>query len=153
LRALDRDRAQVDFLGRSIVVGRRHSELLVLLALHPRGLSGEELARALYGPRGSQVTVRAEIARLRRRLGPLVASQPYRLIADVHADFLEVEWLARRGALAAARDAYVGALLPSSKVPAIASARARLEQACPRRTWRHDRPTSVATPLQPLLRR
>jgi hypothetical protein len=153
LRALDRDRAQVDFLGRSIVVGRRHSELLVLLALHPRGLSGEELARALYGPRGSQVTVRAEIARLRRRLGPLVASQPYRLVADVHADFLEVEWLARRGALAAARDAYVGALLPSSKVPAIASARARLEQACPRRTWRHDRPTSVATPLQPLLRR
>ena len=57
-------------------------------------MSGEELARALYGVHGSEVTVRAEIARLRRRLGPLVASQPYRLVADVHADFLEVEWMA-----------------------------------------------------------
>jgi hypothetical protein len=89
---------------------------------------------------------------LRRRLGPLVASQPYRLDADVQADFLEVEWLARRGAVAAARDAYVGPLLPASNVSAIAAARARLEQACPRRWWRHDRPTRLATPLQPSIR-
>jgi hypothetical protein len=115
-------------------------------------MSGEELARALYGVHGSEVTVRAEIARLRRRLGPLVASQPYRLVADVQADFLEVEWMARRGALAAALDAYVGPLLPGSDVPAIAAARARLEGACPRRPWRHDGRTRVATPLQPLRR-
>ena len=124
----------------------------MLLALHPRGMSGEELARALYGVHGSEVTVRAEIARLRRRLGPLVASQPYRLVADVHADFLEVEWMARRGALAAARDIYVGPLLPDSDVPAIAAARARLERACPRRPWRHDGRARAATPLQPWLR-
>ena len=86
----------------------------MLLVLHSHGMSGGELARALYGLRGSEVTVRAEVARLRRRLGPLVASQPYRLVADVRADFLEVEWLARHGALAAARDAYVGLLLPTS---------------------------------------
>jgi hypothetical protein len=114
-------------------------------------MTGEELARALYGLGGSEVTLRAEIARLRRRLGPLVASQPYRLVADVQADFLEVEWLARRGALAAARDAYVGPLLPASDVPAIAAARANLEQACPRRSWRDDRRPDAATPLQPSL--
>lgn len=97
VRALGRDHAQVEFLGRSVELGRRHSEIVVLLALSPRGLSGEELARELYGSSGSRVTGRAEIVRLRRRLGRLVASQPYRLMADVHADFLEVEWLARRG--------------------------------------------------------
>ena len=123
--------------------------VVVLLALHPRGMSAEKLARALYGVRGKEVTVRAEMARLRRRLGPLIASQPYRLVADVRADFLEVQWLARRGALAAARDAYVGPLLPASDIPAIAAARGRLERACPRRLWQRGRPARAATPLQP----
>jgi hypothetical protein len=148
LWALGRDDVEVDLLERRTVLGRRQSELVVLLALHPHGMSGEELARALYGAHGSEVTVRAEIARLRRRLGRLVASQPYRLVADVQADFLEVEWLARRGALAAAREAYVGPLLPASDVPAIAAARARLEQACPRPAWHHHRRARLATPLQ-----
>lgn len=153
LKALGRDVAEVEVAGNRIVLGRRHSELVVLLALHPRGMSGEELGRALYGRPGSEVTVRAEVARLRRRLGPLVASQPYRLDADVQADFLEAEWLARRDAMAAARDAYAGPLLPGSDVPAIAAARARLERACPRRLWRHDRRAGVATPLQPSIHR
>jgi len=152
LRALGRDHVEVDLLGRTVELGPRQGELVVLLALHPSGMNGEELARALYGVHGSEVTVRAEIARLRRRLGPLVASQPYRLLADVQADFLEVEWMARRGALAAARDLYVGPLLPDSDVPAIAAARARLERACPRRPWRHDGRARAATPLQPSLR-
>jgi hypothetical protein len=145
LRALGRDHAEVELLGRRFVLGRRRSELLVLLALHPRGMSGEELTRLMYGVGGSEVTVRAEVARLRRQLGPLVASQPYRLHADVRADFLEVEWLARRGALAAARDAYAGPLLPISDVPTIVAARARLERACPHRPWRHDGRVRAAT--------
>jgi hypothetical protein len=149
LSALGRDQAEVELAGRRFVLGRRQSELVVLLALHPRGMSGEELTRLMYGVRGSEVTVRAEVARLRRQLGPLVASQPYRLVADVHADFLEVEWLARRGALAAARDVYAGPLLPVSDVPTIVAARARLERACPRRPWHHDGRARAATPLQP----
>lgn len=152
LSALGRDHAEVELFLRRIVLGRRHSELIVLLALHPRGMSGKQLARALYGARGREVSVRAEMARLRRRLGPLVASQPYRLVADVRADFLEVQWLARRGVLAAARDLYVGPLLPASDVPVIAAARARLECICPRRPWRDLGPARGATPLQPSLR-
>jgi hypothetical protein len=148
LRALGRDHAEVELLSQRIVLGKRHSELMVLLALNPRGMSCEELAHALYGVGGREVSARAEMARLRRRLGPLVASQPYRLVADVHADFIEVDWLARRGALLAARGAYPGPLLPGSDVLAIAEARAALEEACPRRPWRSGRPTRVATPLQ-----
>ena len=151
LRALGRDHAEVDLLGQRILLGKRHSELVVLLALNPRGMSGEELAHALYGVRGREVTVRAEMARLRRRLGPLVASQPYRLAADVRADFLEAQWLARRGAFLAARDAYPGPLLPASDVPAIAAARAQLEHDCPQRPWRNHVTARVATPLQPSL--
>ncbi len=151
LRALGRDRAEVELLGRCVVLGKRHSELVVLLALHTQGLSGEELARALYGLRGSEVTLRSEVARLRRRLGSLVASQPYRLVADVRADFLEVEWLIRHGAVAAARDAYVGPLLPASNVPIIATARERLERLCPLRPWRDHSGAWTATPVQPSL--
>jgi hypothetical protein len=151
LRALGREHAEVELLGRRVVLSGRQSELVVLLALHPSGMSGEELARVLYGMGGSEVTVRAEMARLRRRLGPLLASQPYRLVADVRADFLEVDWMARRGALAAARDAYVGSLLPASEVPAIAAARERLERACRRRPWRRDARAGAATPPQPPL--
>jgi len=148
LRALGRDQAEVELLGQRIVLGRRHSELVVLLALHPRGMTGEELAHEMYGESGHEVTVRAEMARLRRRLGPMVASQPYRLVADVRADFLEVQWLASRGALAAAMGTYAGPLLPGSSVPAIADARAALEEACPRRPWRKGLQRRVATPVQ-----
>ncbi|MGN6869608.1 MAG: GAF domain-containing protein [Solirubrobacteraceae bacterium] len=148
LRALGRNQAEVEVLSQRILLGKRHSELVVLLALNPRGLTGEELAHAMYGESGREVTVRAEMARLRRRLGPMVASQPYRLVADVRADFLEVQWLARRGALAAAMGAYVGPLLPGSDIPAIAEARAALEEACPSRPWREGLQRTVATPLQ-----
>jgi hypothetical protein len=146
--ALGRQHAEAEILGRRIALGRRQSELVVLLALHPRGMTGEELTRMLYGVDGSEVTVRAEVARLRRQLGDVVASQPYRLAADVRADFLEVEWLARRGALAAARDAYGGPLLPGSEVPAIVAARERLERICPPASWRYAG-ARAATPAQP----
>jgi hypothetical protein len=83
----------------------------------------------LYGSDTKTVTVRAEVARLRRTVGDLVAAQPYRLAADARADFLDVERLLRRGDVDAAVDLYAGPLLPSSRAPAIVAARARLESA------------------------
>ncbi|MBE9941303.1 GAF domain-containing protein, partial [Cellulosimicrobium cellulans] len=44
----------------------RHAEILVLLATHPRGLSADELAVLLHPGELSDVTVRAEVSRLRR---------------------------------------------------------------------------------------
>jgi hypothetical protein len=64
----------------------RHSEILMLLVLHPEGLSGERLRTMIYQPGSKAVTVRAEISRLRRLLGPVLASSPYRLEARVLAD-------------------------------------------------------------------
>ncbi|HEY3711840.1 MAG TPA: transcriptional regulator [Amycolatopsis sp.] len=65
-------------------VTRRHAEILVLLgkAGH-EGLSAEALSRSLHGDADHLVTVRAEVSRLRRLLGAIVDSRPYRLAEDV----------------------------------------------------------------------
>jgi GAF domain len=64
----------------------RHSEIMALLALHPEGLSSEELLEHLHEPGRKAVTVRAEISRLRRVLGPILLGNPYRLDGGVLAD-------------------------------------------------------------------
>lgn len=62
---------------------RRHAEILVLLARHPHGLTAAALSTALFGDAEHLVTVRAEVSRLRRSVGALVSTQPYRLADDV----------------------------------------------------------------------
>src|SRR5262249_60450400 len=109
--------------GRPLPVSERQAELLTVLALHPGGLTAKELARCLYGGAANPVTVRAEVARLRRVVGDLVAAQPYRLTAQVRADFLDVEQLLERGRARAALDRYAGPLLPRSRAPCIVARR------------------------------
>lgn len=58
----------------------RHAELLAAIATAgPAGVSAARLSQALYGDGERQVTVRAEISRMRRVLGALLATNPYRL--------------------------------------------------------------------------
>jgi hypothetical protein len=64
----------------------RHSEIIIQLALHPAGLSNEELRGLLYEAGAKSVTVRAEISRLRKLLGPILLSNPYRLEQPIDAD-------------------------------------------------------------------
>ncbi|RZQ60971.1 GAF domain-containing protein [Amycolatopsis suaedae] len=65
-------------------ITRRHAEILTLLhKAGPAGLSAEALSRALFGDAGHVVTARAEVSRLRRLLGAVVATRPYRLAAGV----------------------------------------------------------------------
>ena len=110
--------------GRRLRLGRRHSELLVLLLVHPEGRTGDQLGFDLYGDDLNPVTVRAELSRLRRILGPeLLDSRPYRLRAELDADFLTVTRLLERGRVAEALDAYAGPLLPSSDAPGVARLR------------------------------
>ena len=61
----------------------RHAELLLSLATHPAGRTAAQLADDLFGDPARTVTVRAEVSRLRRALGPLLAHQPYRFAAGV----------------------------------------------------------------------
>ncbi|MEU8296791.1 GAF domain-containing protein [Micromonospora sp. NPDC048909] len=119
--ALGRDEAELRVDGRRIRLGRRHSELLALLIDHPEGRTGEQLGLDLYGDdRLHPVTLRAELSRLRRVLGPeLLDSRPYRLRARVRADFRTVVELLDRGDPAGALEAYPGALLPGSDAPGV----------------------------------
>ena len=128
LSALGRDEAQLVVEGRRIRLSRRHSEILVLLARHPEGLSGDELLCALYEDESvTPVTLRAEMARLRRVLGPgLLASRPYRLTVLVECDVAVVERRLKTGAVTGAAAAYTGPVLPGSQAPAVVRLRHRL---------------------------
>ncbi|QEU89080.1 GAF domain-containing protein [Streptomyces viridosporus] len=128
LTALGRDRAVLTADGRRIRLSRRHSEILVLLARYPDGLTGDELLCALYEDESvPPVTLRAELARLRQVLGPgLLASRPYRLAAPLESDIAVVERRLAAGAVTTALAAYTGPLLPASRAPAVVRLRHRL---------------------------
>ncbi|MGP3922180.1 GAF domain-containing protein [Streptomyces sp. 8N616] len=129
LTALGRDEALLVHGGRRVRLSRRHSEIVVLLACHPEGLSGDELMLALYEDGAvSPVTLRAELSRLRRLLGEdVLHSRPYRLGVPVEADFETVLRRLGSGAPAAAVTAYGGPLLPGSRAPAVERLRRRVE--------------------------
>jgi hypothetical protein len=112
--------------GRRHDLTLRHAEILALLALHPRGLSGDRLALYLYGDDGSPATVRPEIHRLRQQFGDIVRARPYRLGCAVEADFLTVRRLLDEGDVAGAVRLYGGELLPRSDAPAIRAERDEL---------------------------
>ncbi|MGW0582715.1 GAF domain-containing protein, partial [Streptomyces sp. NPDC002920] len=128
LTALGRDEALLVTGGRTLRLSRRHSEILVLLARHPEGLTGDELLCALYEAESvTPVTLRAELARLRGVLGPgLLASRPYRLTVPLESDVSVVERRLAAGAVTGALTAYTGPLLPASQAPAVVWLRQRL---------------------------
>ena len=105
----------------------RHSEIVLLLASAPRGLSGDELAVLLYEDDGASSTLRAELNRLRALLGDeVLASRPYRLDASVRADWLSLEAQLVAGDLRAALRGYRGPLLPRSTAPGVVRLREQL---------------------------
>jgi hypothetical protein len=120
LRFLGAERPLALLDGRELRLTQRHADMLVLLALAPSGLSAEQLATGVYGERGNPVTARAEIHRLRAQLGTAaVRSNPYRLHAEVSADFRTVRAELRAGRVREATTAYRGELLPASEAPAV----------------------------------
>ncbi|MFI9626556.1 GAF domain-containing protein [Streptomyces sp. NPDC052042] len=130
LTALGRDEALLVTDGRRIRLSRRHSEILVTLARHPDGLGGDELLVELYEDESvTPVTLRAELSRLRRLLGPeLLLSRPYRLSARVDADFDTVARRLGSGAVASALGVYAGPLLPGSQSPSVVRLRRRIDE-------------------------
>ncbi|MDT0200441.1 GAF domain-containing protein [Nocardioides sp. AE5] len=98
----------------------RHSEIVLLLASAPRGLSGDELAVLLYEEDLPVSTLRAELNRLRNLLGEeLLASRPYRLVAEIAGDWVAVEARLAAGDVAGAMRRYRGPLLPRSTAPGV----------------------------------
>jgi hypothetical protein len=130
LEVLGRDRARLSTATGAQELSLRHSELLTLLAGAAgagRGRTAEELAAEVHGGDAAAVTVRAELSRLRRLVGPdLVGSRPYRLLRPVRTDVDEVRRLLAQGSVGAALERYRGGVLPGSAAPGIRVARARL---------------------------
>ena len=127
LQALGRPDMVLSVGGRAVRLSLRHSEILAVLASHPGGLSGDELAVMLYPGDVSPATLRAEVVRLRSLLGAdVLASRPYRLLSEVSSDWAAVAAQLAAGDLAGALRLYPGPLLPPSEAPEVARLRADL---------------------------
>jgi GAF domain len=114
--------------GRPIPLTLRPAELLTALALHPEGLTAEQLALLLYGEEGNPTTVRGEVLRLRGLIGAHVLhTRPYRLAAIVDTDFQATRRAISAHRPADALRACAGPLLPRSDAPAIRELRDELE--------------------------
>jgi transcriptional regulator of acetoin/glycerol metabolism len=105
----------------------RHSEILLLLAESGDGLTTAELAVALSDDEQPQVTVRAELSRLRTVLGPLtLASRPYRIENAIETDVAAVRRDLDDGRLRRAVARYRGPVLPTSSAPGVVRRRDEL---------------------------
>ena len=124
LEVLGRDCAEFRIGGRTHRLSMRHSELMLLLALHPEGLSADAIAVLLHDDDVPAVTIRAELARLRRLLGAdVLLSRPYRLSQPVRVDAVEIRDVLDRGDIAAALRSFTGIPMPRSESPAVAELR------------------------------
>lgn len=118
LRTLGRARATLD--GRELSLPPRHLDILVVLSLHPDGLSLDGLHAALHEDGTVKpASVKADVSHLRREAGAVIGSRPYRLTVPVSADHADVLEHLRCGRLARAVDAYRGEMLPASDAPAV----------------------------------
>lgn len=128
LRVLGRDRALLDLGGGETELSARHSEILLLLSRHASGLTGEALGSLLHERDASPVTVRAELSRVRRLLGPdLLVSRPYRLCRPLRSDIDEVRALLAKGEHGRALENYAGHVLAGSEAPGVVEVREDLQ--------------------------
>jgi transcriptional regulator of acetoin/glycerol metabolism len=119
LRLLGTAEATLD--GGRLLLNRRQTEILAILALHPDGLSLDRLHALVYGDQAVTLsTLKAEVSHLRAALGGQLASRPYRLTLPVATDIDDVLDALRRGDAAAAVARYGGDLLPGTESPALA---------------------------------
>ncbi|MDA0179414.1 GAF domain-containing protein [Solirubrobacter phytolaccae] len=132
LHFLGRDRAELEVEERTTTLRPRLAEILALLCSSPDGMSAERLCADLHGDGGSVSSVRVEVSRLRKLLGPWIDTDRYRLTCDVESDVRRVEALLAAGQTRAAAEAYAGPLLPSSEAPGIVRERERLDR------WLHQ---------------
>ncbi|SDJ99844.1 GAF domain-containing protein [Nonomuraea jiangxiensis] len=131
------------FDGHDRSLSLRHAEILALLALHPYGLTAEQLSCHLYGDDGNPVTIRAEIHRLRSQLGDAIAAKPYRLVCSVEADFLDLRRHLAAGDPRSLARAYTGPLLVRSESPEIRRERDELEAQVRACLLRHGAPEDL----------
>ena len=130
LSGLGRSECVVSTGSRTLRLSPRHSEIMIILAACPAGLTGDELAYLLYPDDLISSTLRAELVRLRALLGShVLSSRPYRLTCEVTSDWAAVSAQLAAGDLAEALRLYRGPLLPRSEAPGVAELRDDLDRA------------------------
>ena len=128
LRVLGTPAARIS--GADVRLSRRQFEICTVLALHPDGLSLEELHARVYGDAPVSVaTLKAEMSHLRQLLGGCITSRPYRLTIPVVSDVAAVLAAIEQGTCERAMDQCGGALLPQSESPWIIEMRDWIEVA------------------------
>ena len=130
--------------GQRLLLNRRQTEILALLAMHPEGLSLEHLHALVYGDQAVTLsTLKAEVSHLRSALGGQLASRPYRLPLPVrHRRRRRSSPPLRRGQVRAAVAAYDGDLLPGTNSPALVELAVRPSRSA-RRCWPIPDPDAV----------
>jgi hypothetical protein len=112
--------AETTLDGQRLLLNRRQTEILAILALHPDGLSLDRLHALVYGDQPVTLsTLKAEVSHLRAALGGQLASRPYRLTLPVATDIDDVLDALRHGDAARAVASYGGDLLPGTDSPAL----------------------------------
>lgn len=128
LRVLGPEAGTLDGAVPSRTLGGRHAEILALLGWNRGGLDAAELAELLFGDAGQQVSVRAEMARLRKAMGSDgsrigLDSRPYRIGPTVTMDARDVLRHLGAGRHREALTAYTGPVLPRSEAPGVVDIR------------------------------
>jgi tetratricopeptide (TPR) repeat protein len=92
-------------------------EILAVLAVEQRPLELEELMSCLYGDGGNKITLKSNLAKMRRTLP--ISQHPYHLGGSFQADFIDVAYYLKKGNLQEAIKLYGGPLLKFSVSPSI----------------------------------
>jgi hypothetical protein len=113
-------RQHLTLAGRPVRLTHRQTEIALILALRPAGVSLAKLHADLYGDEAVEMgTLKAEVSHLRAILGGRVSRTPYRLLGSVGVDALEVLEDLRNGRVAEAVGRFTGPLLPWSESPRV----------------------------------
>ncbi|MGL4304607.1 MAG: GAF domain-containing protein [Mycobacteriaceae bacterium] len=114
--------------GTACPISLRHAEILVLLAENPQGLTADALAVLLDERELGNVTIRAEMSRLRKVIGQeWLSSRPYRLVKPLDSDLSELRSAVENLDINLIRKLYPVSLLPVSRAPGILSVREDLD--------------------------
>ncbi|KAB1644388.1 MULTISPECIES: GAF domain-containing protein [unclassified Pseudoclavibacter] len=70
----------------SVEIPPRQVDVIAQINAHQDGVSAADLSEAIFGDRTHTVTVRAEVSRIRRALGPVIIAAPYRFAEGMRVE-------------------------------------------------------------------